>query len=193
MEDALLIELPEYKAPNARTVAIYVWDKVKDYLSKAGTTIFVASIVLWFVLNFGPSGYVTEVTGSFAAIFGRILSPVLAPAGLGFWQVAVALISGLSAKEVVVSSFSVLFGISNINSAAGMAELYASLIPIGFGGANAYALMVFCLLYTPCVAAIGTIRRETRSWKFTIGMMALQILAAWIAAVAVFQIGSRLC
>ena len=177
MEDALLIELPEYKAPNARTVAIYVWDKVKDYLSKAGTTIFVASIVLWFVLNFGPSGYVTEVTGSFAAIFGRILSPVLAPAGLGFWQVAVALISGLSAKEVVVSSFSVLFGISNINSAAGMAELYASLIPIGFGGANAYALMVFCLLYTPCVAAIGTIRRETRSWKFTIGMMALQILA----------------
>lgn len=191
-EDTLLIELPEYKTPNARTVWIYVWDKVKDYLSKAGTTIFVASIVLWFVLNFGPAGYISDVTGSFAAMFGRFLAPFLAPAGLGFWQVAVALISGLSAKEVVVSSFSVLFGINNINSSGGMAELSSNLAAMGFGGANAYALMVFCLMYTPCVAAIGAIRRETQSWKFTLGMMVFQILAAWTAAVAVFQIGSRI-
>lgn len=191
-EDALLIELPEYKTPNGRTVAIYVWDKVKDYLSKAGTTIFVASIALWFVLNFGPSGYVSDVTASFAALFGRVLVPALAPAGLGFWQVAVALISGLSAKEVVVSSFSVLFGISNINSASGMSQLSASLAAMGFGGVNAYALMVFCLLYSPCVAAIGTIRRETRSWAFTLGMMAFQILLAWAASILVFQVGSRL-
>lgn len=79
-EDTLLIELPEYKTPNARTVAIYVWDKVKDYLTKAGTTIFVASIVLWFVLNFGVHGYETDVTQSFAAAIGRILVPVLRPA-----------------------------------------------------------------------------------------------------------------
>ncbi len=187
-EDALLIELPEYKTPNVRTVWIYVWDKVKDYLSKAGTTIFLASIVLWFVLNFGMSGYVTEVTESFAAGFGRILAPALKPAGLGSWQIAVALISGLSAKEVVVSSFSVLYGVSNINSGAGMSQLSASLAAGGFGWANAYALMVFCLMYTPCVAAIGAIRRETRSWKFTLGLMGFQILIAWSASVLVYQV-----
>ena len=191
-EDTLLIELPEYKTPNARTVAIYVWDKVKDYLTKAGTTIFVASIVLWFVLNFGVHGYETDVTQSFAAAIGRILVPVLRPAGLGTWQIAVALISGLSAKEVVVSSFSVLYGISNINSAAGMAELSRVLGIAGFGMANAYALLVFCLLYSPCVAAVGTIRRETKSLKFTMQMVLFQIALAWCFAVLIYQIGSRI-
>jgi len=190
-EDTLLIELPEYKAPNLRTVTIYVWDKVKDYLTKAGTTIFLASIILWFVLNFGPAGYIDDVSGSFAALLGRGLIPVLKPAGLGSWQIAVALISGLSAKEVVVSSFSVLYGIGNINSAAGMGELSATLAAAGFGGVNAYALMTFCLLYTPCVAAIGTIKRETRSWKYTLSVVFFQIVLAWFAAVLVYQVGNR--
>ncbi len=189
-EDTLLIELPEYKTPNARTVAIYVWDKVKDYLTKAGTTIFLASIILWFVMSFGPAGYVDEVTESFAAMAGRMLVPVLRPAGLGSWRIAVALISGISAKEVVVSSFSVLYGINNINSASGMAELSGILAASGFGGVNAYALMIFCLLYSPCVAAVGTIRRETNSWRFTMGMVAFQVFAAWLAAVMIFQTGS---
>lgn len=191
-ENALLIELPEYKTPNLRTVAIYVWDKVKDYLTKAGTTIFLASIVLWFVLNSGPSGFITDVSQSFASIFGHFLIPVLKPAGLGSWQIAVALISGLSAKEVVVSSFSVLYGISNINSAAGMAELTGVLTATGFGGVNAYALMIFCLLYTPCIATIATIKRETHSLKWTLGMVLFQLILAWLAAVAVFQVGSLL-
>lgn len=189
-ENTLLIELPEYKTPNMRTVAIYVWDKVKDYLTKAGTTIFIASIILWFVLNGGPSGWVSDVSESFAAIFGRVLVPILKPAGLGSWQIAVALISGLSAKEVVVSSFSVLFGISNINSTAGMESLSQVLAVSGFGGVNAYALMVFCLLYTPCVAAIATIKRETKSVLWTIGMVLFQLVVAWAAAVLVYQLGS---
>jgi len=189
-ENALLIELPEYKTPNLRTVAIYVWEKVKDYLTKAGTTIFVASIVLWFVLNMGTTGFVADVSQSFAARFGQLLVPVLAPAGLGSWQIAVALISGISAKEVVVSSFSVLYGIGNINSAAGMAELTGKLAAAGFGGVNAYALMIFCLLYTPCIATIGTIKRETESWKWTLGMVLFQLVLAWGAAVIVFQAGS---
>lgn len=189
-EDALLIELPEYKTPNLRTVTIYVWDKVKDYLTKAGTTIFIASIVLWFVLNTGPGGFVSEVTESFAAMIGHALVPVLKPAGLGVWQVAVALISGLSAKEVVVSSFSVLYGISNINSGAGMSELNSALAASGFGGLNAYALMIFCLLYSPCIAAIATIKRETGSVKWTAGMVVFQLVIAWLAAVLVFQVGS---
>ncbi len=190
LENALLIELPEYKTPNARTIAIYVWEKIKDYLTKAGTTIFIASIVLWFVLNFNFSGMVTEVSDSFGAMLGHALVPVLAPAGLGVWQIAVALISGLSAKEVVVSSCSVLFGISNINSAYGMTALSGALGSQGFGPLNAYAFMLFCLLYTPCVAAIGTIRRETHSLKWTAGMVLFQLLLAWTAAVLVYQVGS---
>lgn len=191
-ENDLLIELPEYKTPNSRTVAIYVWDKVKDYLTKAGTTIFIASIVLWFVLNAGPGGFATDVSESFAAAFGRILVPVLTPAGLGSWQIAVALISGISAKEVVVSSFSVLYGISNINSAAGMEELTEVLMAGGFGSLNAYALMIFCLLYTPCIATIATIKRETGSWKWTAGMIVFQLVLAWAVAVLVYQVGSLL-
>ena len=190
--DALLIELPEYKTPNGRTVAIYVWEKVKDYLTKAGTTIFVASIILWFVLNMGPGGIVEDVSNSFAAMIGRFLVPVLKPAGLGSWQIAVALISGLSAKEVVVSSFSVLYGISNINSGAGMMELSRILAVDGFRAVNAYALMIFCLMYSPCVAAIGTIRRETRSISWTAGMVLFQIMMAWIMSVIVYQAGSLL-
>ena len=186
-ENALLIELPEYKIPNLRTVAIYVWEKVKDYLTKAGTT-----IILWFVMNVGPTGFITNVADSFAAKFGQILVPVLKPVGLGSWQIAVALISGISAKEVVVSSMSVLYGITNINSAAGMAELSGILGGTGFTAVNAYALMVFCLLYTPCIATIATIKRETQSWKWTLGMVVFQLVIAWMAAFVVFQIGSRL-
>ncbi|MDR2023541.1 MAG: ferrous iron transport protein B [Hungatella sp.] len=189
-EDTLLIELPEYKTPNGRTVTIYVWDKVKDYLGKAGTTIFLATIVLWFVLNTGPSGFVADVSKSFAAAIGRVLVPVLSPAGLGDWRIAVALISGLSAKEVVVSSFSVLFGINNINSAAGMGELSSILGWVGFGGVNAYALMIFCLLYSPCIAAVATIKKETGSMRWTLGMVFFQLAVAWAASVLVFQIGS---
>ena len=189
-EDTLLIELPEYKTPNGRTVGIYVWDKVKDYLGKAGTTIFLATIVLWFVLNSGSSGFVTDVSQSFAAAIGRVLIPVLRPAGLGDWRIAVALISGLSAKEVVVSSFSVLFGINNINSAAGMGELSGILGGIGFGGVNAYALMIFCLLYSPCIAAVATIKKETGSMRWTLGMVLFQLAVAWAASVLVFQLGS---
>lgn len=186
----LMIELPEYKVPNARTVRIYVWEKVKDYLTKAGTTIFIVSILLWFVLNFNMSGMVSDVADSFGAVLGHWMVPVLSVAGLGMWQIGLALICGISAKEVVVSSFSVLFGITNINSAVGMTQLSQVLGASGFTSLNAYALMVFCLLYTPCIATIATIKRETRSWKWTIGMVVFQLIFAWAAAAAVFQIGS---
>lgn len=186
---SLLMELPEYKMPNARTIAIYVWEKVKDYLSKAGTTIFLASIVIWFVLNFGVHGMVQDVQESFGAVLGHWLEPVLAPAGLGLWQIALSLIAGLSAKEVVVSSMAVLFGIANINSAAGMAGLSTALAQYGFGPVNAYALMVFCLLYTPCMATVATIHKESASWKFTMKMVLFQLVLAYVAAVTYFRQG----
>ena len=119
----LMIELPEYKLPDARTVAIYVWEKIKDYLGKAGTTIFLATIIIWALLNFGPQGYVEDMTNSFGAILGRWITPFFVPIGLGFWQIVVALIAGISAKEVVVSSTAVLFGVSSITSTEGMASL----------------------------------------------------------------------
>ena len=191
-DGTLLIELPEYKMPNARTIAIYVWEKVKDYLTKAGTTIFVASIIIWFILNFNAGGMVTDVKESFGAMLGHWLEPILAPAGLGMWQIAVALISGLSAKEVVVSSFSVLFGVNNVNSAVGMSSMAAALEQFGFGPVNAYALMIFCLLYTPCMATIGTVKKESNSTKFTVFVICFQLLLAYVASVLVYQVGSLL-
>lgn len=187
-EHALLIELPEYKAPNARTIAVYVWEKVKDYLTKAGTVIFFASIVMWLLLNVGPSGFVTDITESFGAVIGKAIVPFFKPLGLGYWQIVVALISGIAAKEVVVSSCSVLFGIQNITTSHGMDSFVAALGAMGFGAANAYALMVFCLLYVPCTATIATIHREVGSTKVTAGIVLFQLAAAWVVSFIAFHV-----
>ena len=186
---ALLIELPEYKSPNARTIAIYVWEKVKDYLTKAGTVIFVASVILWGLLNFGPSGYVTDISNSFGSIIGKAAVPLFAPVGLGYWQIVVALIAGIAAKEVVVSSCSVLFGVQNITTTDGMSTMVATLGALGFGAANAYALMVFCLLYIPCTATIATINREVESKKLTALIIFFQFAVAWVMSFLVYHIG----
>lgn len=188
----LLIELPEYKTPNARTIAIYVWDKVKDYLTKAGTTIFIASIILWCLLNFNMSGMTQDMSESFAAYIGRWIAPVLASAGLGSWQLAVALISGIAAKEVVVSSLSVLYGIANVASPEGMTALAALLGNGGFTAVNAYSMMLFCLLYIPCVASIVTIKRETGSTKWMLVSIALNLSVAWLVSTLFYQIFSRI-
>lgn len=185
----LLIELPEYKLPDARTVGIYVWDKVKDYLGKAGTTIFIATLLIWFLLNFGPQGYAPDLTEGFGAIIGKWLVPVFAPVGLGFWQIAVALIAGISAKEVVVSSCAVLFGIVNANSASGMARFSEVLKGIGFGPLNAFCLMVFCLLYVPCAATLATIQKESDSWGWTCFVTLFQLVVAWVVTFLVYRIG----
>ena len=190
--DNLLIELPEYKRPNGRTIRIYVWNKLKDYLSKAGTTIFIASIIIWLVLNFGMSGMVLTPADSFGAMVGRWLEPIMRPAGLDMWQIIVSLIAGISAKEVVVSSFSVLFGVGNAQGAAGMETVVENLKSIdpSFGPLNAYCMMIFVLLYVPCAAAIATIRKESGDTGFTLKLALFQIVFAWLMATLVFQIGS---
>lgn len=188
-EHALLIELPEYKSPNARTIAIYVWEKVKDYLIKAGSVIFVASVIMWVILNFGPHGYVTDISQSFGSMIGKAVVPVFTPVGLGYWQIVVALIAGIAAKEVVVSSCSVLFGIQNITTSHGMSTMLATLGGLGFGAANAYSLMVFCLLYIPCTATIATINREVQSKKITLAFVCFQLAVAWIMSFIVYRIG----
>lgn len=188
----LLIELPIYKLPSLYTVYIYVWEKVKDFLSKAGTTIFFASIVLWLLLNFGIHGFTEDVSASFAASIGHVIAPILVPVGLGWWQIAVALVAGISAKEVVVSSMGVLFGISSLNSAAGISGLQTILASMGFGALNAYCMMLFCLLYIPCFATLATIRKESNSTAYMWKTAAFQLAVAWIITFAVFRIG-RLC
>jgi ferrous iron transport protein B len=186
----LLIELPEYKTPNARTIMIYVWEKVRDYLTKAGTTIFLASIVLWFILNFGFGGKTSDMSQSYAANIGKWLVPIMIPAGLGYWQIVVALISGIAAKEVVVSSMAVLYGISNISSPNGMVSLGDMLTNSGFTALNAYSMMLFCLLYVPCIATIATIRRETNSRTHTLLAIGMQLGLAWIVSTLFYQVGS---
>lgn len=191
-EDFLLIELPEYKLPDMHTVGIYMWEKVKSYLEKAGTTIFVATILIWFLLNFGPSGYTTDAGESFGAIMGHVLVPVFRPIGLGFWQICLALLAGISAKEVVVSSCAVLFGITNASSGAGMAEFAADLESIGFTSINAVCLMIFCLLYVPCAAALATIHKESGSWKWTAFEAFFQLATAWIVTFVAYHLLSIL-
>ena len=188
-KNVLLIELPEYKSPNVMSIFLYAWEKVKSYLSKAGTTIFVASIVIWFILNFNLSGMV-DIGDSFGAQIGKFIAPLLIPAGLGLWQIAVALISGIAAKEVVVASLSVLFSILNINSIDGMDSLVNQLASLGFYALNAYVLMIFCLLYTPCIATIVTIKKETNSLKWTFFAVVFQLVIAYIVATAVYQLAT---
>lgn len=188
-ENYLMIELPEYKLPDMRTVGIYVWEKVKDYLGKAGSTIFIATIIIWALLNFGPSGFAADTSNSFGAVIGKWLVPVFAPIGLGFWQIVVALIAGISAKEVVVSSCAVLFGIVNAGSDAGMQAFSSALSGIGFGTLNAFCLMVFCLLYIPCAAALATIRKESNSWAWMGFTAVFQLAVAWIVTFIVYRIG----
>lgn len=187
-EDYLLIELPEYKMPDMHTVGIYMWEKVESYLQKAGTVIFLGTIIIWFLLNFGPAGYTTEPTESFGAVIGHVLVPIFKPIGLGFWQICLALLAGISAKEVVVSSCAVLFGITNASSGAGMAAFAQDLEGIGFTSLNAICLMVFCLLYVPCAAALATIHKESGSWKWT-GFEALfQLVTAWVVTFIFYHV-----
>lgn len=186
----LLIELPEYKTPNLYSIFIYVWENVKAYLSKAGTTIFLASVILWFILRFGTTGYVEDMSQSIGAAIGRFLVPVLTPAGLGYWQIGVSLISGLAAKEVVVSSMGILFGITNLESVAGLSAMQLSFGAMGFSALNAYSMMIFVLFYTPCVAAIAVIAQELKSAKWTTFVVMFQLVFAWLASVLVYQIGS---
>ena len=190
-ENDLLIELPEYKRPSAHTVYIYVWQKVKDYLARAGTVIFAASILMWFVLNFGPAGY-SEMSDSFGAIIGKAIVPFFKPIGLGYWQISLSLIAGVSAKEVVVSSFAVLFNGVNINSPAALAALASMMSQGGFTQLNAYCMMLFSLLYVPCAATIATIHAESQSWKWTAFSVCFQIAVAWVLTFIVYQVGSRI-
>ena len=141
---------------------------------------------------FSPARYTAAKERRFAALISYGLSPVLAPASLGFWPIVVAIIAGISAKEVVVSSTVILFRVSNINSAAGMEAVHAGLAGMGFGPLNAYCMMVFCLLYIPCAATIGVIKKESKSWKWTAFSVCFQVAVAYCMSFLIYQVGNIL-
>jgi ferrous iron transport protein B len=173
-----VMELPNYRMPGVRNVAQLLWEKAKDFLQRAFTVIFVATIVIWFLQNFTLHLSLAKDSGdSILAAIAGLISPVFAPLGFSDWRIATALITGFMAKESVVSTLSILFGSTD--------ALLSCLTP---GGAA--ALLVFCLLYTPCVAAIASVKRELgRKWAF--GMVVLQCVIAWICAFLVLCIFAR--
>lgn len=180
-----VMELPNYRFPSAKSVALLLWDKAKDFLQRAFTIIFLGTIVIWFLQTFDTRlNVVTDNADSLLASLGALISPLLAPLGNGDWRVATALLSGFTAKEAVVSTLGVLLGV-------GTAELPAALHSM-FSPLSAAAFLAFTLLYTPCVAAIATIKNELGSgWK-TIGVVIMQCAIAWAAGTLIYQIGSLL-
>lgn len=171
-----VMELPNYRMPGAKNVLHLLWDKAKDFLQRAFTVIFIATILIWFLQNFDTGfNMVADSQASILAMAAGVLAPIFIPVGFGDWRIVTALISGFMAKESVVSSLTVLFGSTQV--------LQGSLTTVG-----AASLLVFCLLYTPCVAAIASVKRELGG-KWAMAMVIGQCVIAWIAAFAVYQIG----
>ena len=171
-----VMELPNYRMPGIKNVARLMWDKAKDFLSRAFTVIFIGTIVVWFFKTFDfRFNMVSESGDSILAMIAGVIAPVFAPLGLGDWKIVTSLIAGFLAKESIVSMLSVLYG--------SVGAMTASL-----SGVDAVALLVFCLLYTPCVAAVAAVKRE-RGWKFALGTVVFQCAVAWLAAFLVHLIG----
>ena len=177
-----VMELPNYRMPSLKTVLLLMWEKAWDFIRRAFTVIFAATIVIWFLQNFDVRlNVVGQGSGdSLLAIIGTWLAPIFAPLGFGDWRVATALVTGLMAKEAVISTLGVLMGVgANLGSAA-LGSLFT--LP------SAVSFLVFCLLYTPCVAALAALRRELGSGVKTVLVMVSQCCVAWLAAFCVYTL-----
>ena len=174
-----VMELPNYRMPGAKNVGHLLWDKAKDFLQRAFTVIFMATLVIWFLQTFDSHlNIVSDSQESILATVASVIAPVFAPMGFGDWRISTALITGFMAKESVVSTLSVLFGQT--------AALLGCITPV-----SAASLLVFGLLYTPCVAAIASIKRELGS-RWAVGVVIGQCVIAWVAAFVVYLVGSIL-
>ena len=180
-----VMELPNYRFPSAKSVLLLMWDKAKDFIQRAFTVIFLATLIIWFLQTFDTRlNVVTDSADSLLALIGKCIAPVFTPLGFNDWRVATALISGFTAKEAVVSTLSVLTGTTMSNLGETLETIFTPL--------TAFSFLVFTLLYTPCVAAVATIKREMNSvWK-TIGIVLMQCGVAWLVACIVYQVGSLL-
>jgi len=175
-EEPFIIELPEYKVPIFSNVIKNTWDKGKGFIKKAGTLIFAISVVIWFASNFNFSG-VTDINNSLLAGIGKAIAPIFTPLGFGNWQSSVSILTGIMAKEAVIGTMGVIFG-SNLEQ----------VLPQYFTVLSAYSFMVFVLLYTPCVAVVGAMKKEYGA-KMTIFSVTYQFLLAWIVSFLFYNIG----
>lgn len=178
-----VMELPNYRMPSPKSVFLLLWEKARDFLQRAFTVIFLATIIIWFLQSFDTRlNVVDDSTDSLLAMVGKFIAPIFTPLGFGDWRAVTALISGFTAKEAVVSTLSVLMN-------TGTAEL-GTVLPSIFNGLSAVSFLVFTLLYTPCVAAVATIKKELGSRAKTVGVVFMQCAVAYLAAFIVYSIGS---
>ncbi len=178
-----IMELPNYRMPNLKTVLRLLWDKAKDFVTRAFTVIFIATLIIWFFQTFDwRFNVVADSADSILAGIGQLIAPVFAPLGFSDWRASTSLITGFVAKEAVISTFAVLSSVSAAGLPAALAQLFTPLAALSF--------LVFTLIYSPCVAAIATVKREMRSAWSALGVALYQTAVAWVAAFAVFQIGS---
>ena len=183
-----VMELPPYRIPTLKGLSIHMWDRGKGFIKKAGTVIFAASVVIWFLQSFNfTMQMVEDPENSIFGALGKLIAPIFAPLGFGDWKSSMALLTGFIAKEVVVTTFGILYGIGEVGE--GSVEL-ASAIQTTFTPLRAYAFMAFTLLYIPCIAAFAAIKREMNSWKWTLFTAGYQVGVAWLVAFLIFQIGS---
>ncbi len=176
-----VMELPNYRLPSPKSVLLLMWEKAKDFLKKAFTVILVASVAIWFLQTFDARLNVVEGgEGSLLALVSRFLSPIFAPLGLPDWRISTALITGFTAKETVVSTLSVLLGTTASELSGVLGALFTPVTAMSF--------LVFTLLYTPCVAAIATLRREFRSRFAAFGVVVFQCAIAWVCAFLVYRV-----
>ena len=191
-----LLELPPYRMPDMKTVLLETWDKGKGYLIKAGTIIFAASVLIWVLSNFNAGG-MCEIEESFLATLGGWMSTLFVFHGFGTWEAGAAVISGILAKEAVVSTIGVLYGAADVSTEAEEAmEAAETMMQTGmatsFTALSAIAFMVFSQLYTPCVTALGTIKKEAGGWKWMGFSAVYMFVVAWFVSLLVYQIGSAL-
>lgn len=191
-----LLELPPYRLPDMKTVLLETWDKGKGYLVKAGTIIFAMSVLIWFLSNYNMAGPTEEMSESFLASIGSAMSALFAFHGFATWEAGAAIVTGILAKESVVATMGILYGAADISTEAGDAMETASQL-VGTMGASftmmsALAFMVFTQLYTPCVTALGTIKKETGRWKWVAFAAGYTFAAAWVVSLVVYQAGRLL-
>ncbi len=187
---SFVLELPPYRWPDMKTVLLETWDKGKGYLIKAGTIILAMSVLIWFLASYNASGPVDDMSESFLAVLGGWMSTLFIFHGFDTWEAGSAVISGIMAKEAVVSTIGILYGLPDLSPDMEEAEMISTVagtsLAAAFTSASALAFMVFSQLYTPCMTALGTIKKETNSW-YWMGFAAVsQFAIAWVVSLAVY-------
>lgn len=179
-----VMELPPYRLPAAKSVLLKMWERAMDFIKRAFTVIFIATIIIWVLQSFDFGlNTVADAGDSMLAAAGKLVAPIFAPLGFEDWRAATALVTGLTAKEAVVSTFAVLLGASDAGSVVPLlSQIFTPL--------SAFSFLTFTLLYMPCVAAMAAVKRELGGWKSAIGVMAFQTVTAWIVAFIVYQAGT---